>query len=66
MCFMANTTFLNYFKGLIDTLEVPFLHNVTTQEYILPISLESNDFDKELLVAPEMLRELVENYKKRN
>ena len=25
MYFVANTTFLNYFKGLIDTLEAPFL-----------------------------------------
>ena len=48
-----------------DTLEVPFLHNVTMQEHILPISLESDDFDKDLLAAPEMLRELVENYKKK-
>ena len=65
MHFVANTAFLNYFKGLIDTLEVPFLHNVTMQEHILPISLESDDFDKELLAAPEMLRELVENYKRK-
>ena len=65
MDFVANTAFLNYFKGLIDTLEVPFLHNVTTQEHILPISLESDDFDKELLAAPETLRELVENYKRK-
>ena len=65
MYFVANTAFLNYFKGLIDTLEVPFLHNVTMQEHILPISLESDDFDKELLVAPEILRELVENYKRK-
>ena len=58
MYFVANTS-------LIDTLEVPFLHNVTTQEHILPISLESDDFDKELLAAAETLRELVENYKKK-
>ena len=64
MYFMANMAFLNYFEGLIDTLEVPFLHNVTTQEHILPISLESDDFDKELLAAPETLRELVKNYKR--
>ena len=62
---MANTAFLNYFEGLIDTLEVPFLHNVTMQEHILPISLESDDFDKELLTAPKMLRGLVENYKRK-
>ena len=58
-------SFLNYFEELIDTLEAPFLHNIMTQEHILPISLESDDFDKELLAAPETLRELVETYKKR-
>ena len=61
---MANTAFLNYFEGLIDTLQM--LQNMTMQEHILPISLESDDFDKELLEAPKMLRELVENYKKKN
>ena len=35
------------------------------QEHILPISLESDDFDKELLTAAETLRELVEKYKQR-
>ena len=65
MYFLANTAFLNYFEGLIDMLEVSFLHNVTMQEHILPISLESDDFDKELLVAPATLRELVENYKRK-
>ena len=65
MYFMANTAFLNYFEGLIDMLEVLLLHNVTTQEHILPISLESDDFDKELLAALETFRELVENYKQK-
>ena len=58
MYFVSNTEFLNYFEG-------PFLHNVTMQGHILPISLESDDFGKELLVAPETLRELVENYKRK-
>ena len=31
----------------------------------MPIPLEPDDFDKELLAAPETLRELVEKYKKR-
>ena len=35
------------------------------QEYICPIFLESDDFDKELLAVPETLRELVENYKRK-
>ena len=64
MYFVANMTFLNYFEELINTLEAPFLHNITTQGHILPISLESDDFDKELLAVPETLRELVEKYKK--
>ena len=65
MYFMTNTAFLNYFEGLIATLEAPFLHNVTTQDHILPISLESDNFDKELLAAPEMLREFIEDYKRK-
>ena len=65
MYFMANIAFLNYFEELINTLEAPFLHNITTQEHILPISLESDDFWQELLSAPETLKELVEKYKKR-
>ena len=63
--FVANTTFLNYFDELINTLDTPFFHNITRQDHILPISLESDDFDKELLSAPEILRELVERYKQR-
>ena len=63
--FVANTAFLDYLKGLIDILKVPILQNMTMQEHILPISLESDDFDKELLAAPETLRELVENYKRK-
>ena len=63
--FVVNMAFLNYFEELINTLEAPFLHNIMTQEHILPISLESDDFNKELLAAPETLRELVEKYEKR-
>ena len=65
MYFMANTAFLNYFDELINMLDAPFFHNITKQEHVLPISLESDDFDKELLSAPETLRELVEKYKQR-
>ena len=65
MYFVANTAFLNYFDELIYTLDVPFLHNISKQEHVLPISLEPHDFDKELLTAPETLRELVEKYKQR-
>ena len=65
MYFVANTAFLNYFDELIDTLDIPAFHNITRQEHVLPISLESNDFDEELLSAPKTLRELVERYKQK-
>ena len=65
MYFVANTAFLNYFDGLINTLDILDFHNVTRQEHVLPISLESNDFDEQLLSAPKTLRELVESYKQK-
>ena len=65
MYFVANTAFLNYFDKLINMLDTPFPHNITRRDHILPISLESDDFDKELSSAPETLRELVEKYKQR-
>ena len=65
MYFVANTAFLNYFDELINILDAPFFHNITKQGHVLPISLESDEFDKELLSAPETLRELVEKYKQR-
>ena len=65
MYFMANTAFLYYFDEIISTLDIPFFHNITKQEHVLPISLESNDFDQQLLSAPQTLRELVEKYKQK-
>ena len=65
MYFMANTTFLNYFDELITTLDIPFFYNITRQEHVLPISLESDYFDEELLSALKTLRELVEKYKQK-
>ena len=65
MYFVANTAFLNNFDELISTLDIPSLHNITRQQHILPISLESDNFDEELLLAPQTLRELVERYKQK-
>ena len=62
---MANKAFLNYFDELIETLDIPVFHNVTKQEHVLPISLESDGFDEELLSVPKMLRTLVEKYKQK-
>ena len=60
MYFVANTAFLNYFDELISTLDIPLFHNI--MRHILPILLESDNFDEELLSAPKTLRELVEKY----
>ena len=62
---MANKAFLNYFDELIETLDIPVFHNVTKQEHVLPISLESDGFNEELLSAPKTLRTLVEKYKQK-
>ena len=62
---MANTSFLNYFDELISTLDIPLFHNIMKQEHVLPISLESNDFDEQLLSTPQTLRGLVEKYKQK-
>ena len=51
MYFVANKAFLNYFDELIETLDISVFHNVTKQEHVLPISLESEGFDEELLAA---------------
>ena len=65
MYFMVNKVFLNYFDELIDTLDISVFHNVTKQEHVLPISLESEGFDEELLAVPKTLRTLVERYKQK-
>ena len=65
MYFVANKAFLNYFDELIETLDISVFHNVTKQEHVLPISLESEGFDEELLAAPKTLRTLVERYKQK-
>ena len=63
--FCGKQIILSYFDELISTLDIPSFHNITRQENILPISLESDDFDKELLSVPRTLRELVEKYKQK-
>ena len=65
MYFVANKAFLNYFDELIETLDISVFHNVTKQEHVLPISLESEGFDEELLAALKTLRTLVEGYKQK-
>ena len=68
MYFMVNTAFVNYLDNLTNSLHYPLLMNRTTHEQILPISLQSFDFDTDLLKAPKTLKGFVHQFqhKKRN
>ena len=45
MYFTVNLAFVNYFDNLTKSLEFPILLNRTTYKQILPISLETLDFE---------------------
>ena len=49
MYFTVNLTFVNYFDKMIESLCIPILRNWTTQEQILPISVESFEINASLL-----------------
>ena len=68
MYFTVNLVFVNYYESLVETLDVPILQNWTTQEQILPISLQTFDINSCLLNASKTLREFFHQYqhKKRN
>ena len=61
MYFTANLAFVNYLDNLIDSLDTPIIQNWTTQEQILPISLQSFEFNSSLLQVPKMLKDFCIN-----
>ena len=63
MYFTANLAFVNYFDDLIDSLDTPILQNWTTQEQILPISLQSFEFNSSLLQTPKPLKDFIHQHK---
>ena len=63
MYFTVNLAFVNYFDDAIEDFGIPVLKNWTTQEQILPISIETFEFDPNLLSAPKSLKDLVAQYK---
>ena len=60
-----NIAFTNYIDqfNLTDELEVPILTNKTTLQFTLPIFLNKNTFDDNLLSTPLTLKEYIDNYK---
>ena len=56
MYFTVNTAFMHYFDSLTNNLETNILQNWTTHEQVLPISLQTFDFDFKLMEAPKTLK----------
>ena len=65
MYYTVPTAFMHYFDNLTDNLETHISQNWTTQEQVFPISLYTFEFDSKLLQAPQTLKELVYQYKKK-
>ena len=63
MHFTVNLAFMNYFNDILENLGKKISLNWTTQEQILPISLETFEINPNLINAPKTLRELVVRYK---
>ena len=69
MYYTVNTAFMHYLDNFKEQLEIPYLEvnqNWTTQEQILPNSLQATPFDNKLLKAPETLKGLVQQYRQKN
>ena len=62
MNFTVNLAFVNYFDNFTKSLEFPNLLNRSTHEQILPISLETFDFEPILLKTPKTLKDLVNQF----
>ena len=65
MYFMVNIAFVNYLDQLNETINIPIEWNCTHQMQVLPISLEAFNINSNLLQAPKMLKELVNQYKEK-
>ena len=65
MYFTINLTFVNYFEGATENLNSSISANWTIQEQILPVSIESYEYDPKMLSAPKTMRDLVTQYKYR-
>ena len=63
MHFTVNLAFMNYFDDILENAEKQISLNWTTQEQILPISLETFEISPNLINAPKTLRELAVRYK---
>ena len=65
MHFTLNLAFVNYFDDMMEELGIPVSQNWTTQEKILPLSLETFEINPNLLNALKTLWELAIQYQNR-
>ena len=63
MHFTVNLALMNYFYDVLEDLGKQISLNWTTQEQILPISLEMFEINPNLINAPKTLRDLAIGYK---
>ena len=67
MHFTVNLAFMNYLDDILESFGKQISLNWTTQEQILPISLETFEINPNLINAPKTLQELAVQYRiKRN
>ena len=59
MYFTLNLAFVNYFDNLVESLDVPILKNWTTEEQILPISLEVFEINSSIWSVTKALKDFV-------
>ena len=62
MYFMVNTAFANYLDKLTESLKFPILLNITTHKKTLPTSLQSFEFNSDLLKAPKTLKDFIHKF----
>ena len=63
MYFTVNLAFIDYFDKTIEELNIPILRNWTTQEQILPLSIEMFEISPNLLNTPNTLKDLANQCK---
>ena len=62
MYFTVNLAIIDYFNKTMEELEICIVRNWTTQEQILPLSIETFEISPKLLNAPKTLKNLVNQY----
>ena len=65
MYFTVNLAFVNYLEGAVENLHSEVSTNWTTQEQVLPLSIENFDFNPKLLSTPQTMKDFITQYKHR-